>query len=199
MTFDELDKVFERAIERSRTDYSTTMVKIGNDALAMIKRRVQETGINADGEKFDSYSTKKMYVGCKGMNESVCRSFFGKENNKKHDWVTIKRTYKEGPNKGKKIKLAVLEGGYKKFRELHGRQTTHVDFTFSGAMWGGISIISSASEHSSGVVKIGGLIDEVKEVLRGNVSKRGPILELNRDELKTLTEIYKNKVKQFFI
>lgn len=192
MTFDELDKVFERAIERSRTDYSTTMVKIGNDALAMIKMRVQEKGEDAEGRKFKAYSEKDLLVGCKSMNRSVCSSFFGKKKNRDHEWVTIKRG-------SKNYSLAVLEGGYKKLREMHGRQTTHVDFTFSGAMWGGISIISSASEHSSGVVKIGGLIDEVKEVLRGNVSKRGPILELNRDELKTLTEIYKNKVKQFFI
>ena len=189
----------KRAIDRSQTNYADTMVKIGNDALAMIKRRVQQSGEDAEGGKFDPYSTDKMYVGAKQMNESVASSFFGPQNNKKHDWVTIKRTYKTGPKQGKKIRLAVLEGGYKKFRELHGRQTGYVDFTFSGAMWGGISIISSSAEHSSGIVRIGGLIDEVKQVLRGNVEKRGPILELNNEELRTLTGIYKNKVKQFFI
>jgi len=192
MTFDELDNVMKRAIDRSQTNYADTMVKIGNDALAMIKRRVQEDGLDAQGKKFTPYSTADMLVGCKSMNSNVCRSYFGKKNNRDHKWVTIQRG-------GKNYPLAVLDGGYKKLREMHGRQTNHVDFTFTGAMWGGISIISSSAEHSSGIVRIGGLIDEVKQVLKGNVEKRGPILELNKEELRTLTEIYKNKVKQFFI
>ena len=192
MTFDELYKVFERAIRRAKTDYADTMVKIGNDALALIKMRVQEEGRDAEGKEFEPYSESDMLVGCKSMNKSVCNSYFGKQNNKKHEWVTIKRG-------GKNYSLAVLEGGYKKLRQMHGRQTSHVDFTFSGAMWSNISIISSGGEHSSGVVRLGPNNEETRKILKGNISKRGPILELSREEIKTLSGIYKNKVKQFFV
>lgn len=204
MTFDELDNKFEDIKNKITAGAGVPgggdfMVKLGNDALAMIKRRIQESGEDAEGGKFDPYSTDKMYVGAKQMNASVASSFFGPQNNKKHDWVTIKRTYKTGPKQGKKIRLAVLEGGYKKFRELHGRQTGYVDFTFSGAMWGGITIISTSVEHNAGIVRIGSYLDEVKHILKGNAEKRGPILKLNREELGILTDIYKDRVKQFFI
>ena len=54
-----------------------------------------------------------------------------KQKRRELKWVTLQRG-------GRNIKLFELPGGYKEFRDIHGRQTDHVDFTFTGKMWGNI-------------------------------------------------------------
>lgn len=199
MTFQETYNVFDKIIHDVKSDrMGNTMVQIGADAIGMIKTRVQETGVNAEGGKFAPYSTEDMYVGSKQMNASVAKSFFGKQNNKKHKWVTIERTYSEGPKAGKKIRLAVLEGGYKEFRELHNRRTDITNFSFSNDMWNDIKIISSNTLHNNGIVTIGAVKKEEKLKLAGNTARRGQILALNNDEIKWLSKTYIQKIRQFF-
>jgi len=195
MTFKEMYNAFDKIIRDVKSDrMGNTMIQIGADALAMIRRRVTETGVDAEGKKFAPYSQTPMLVGCKSMNSNVCKSFFGKQKNKEHKWVTLDRTN----NQGKKIRLAVLEGGYKQLRGMHGRQTGHVDFMFSGRMWLDIKIISSNTQHNNGVVVLGASTDENKKVLAGNTERKGQILALNNEEVRLLTNIYKKKIKQFF-
>lgn len=189
MTLKEYNEKWKKSISDFEDSLGDTMVAIGNNALALIKQRVQETGVDAKGQKFTKYSTDGMFVGSKSMNNNVARSFFGKQNNKKHKWVTLQRG-------GKNYRLAVLENGYKELRELHGRQAGYVDFTFYGKMWGDIAIISEQSLHSRGFVIIGAKTEEQAKILQGNTNRRGPILELSEKELQELSGEFNTSINQ---
>ncbi len=124
-----------------------------------------------------------MLIGSKSMNSSVANSVFGKKKNKDLKWVTIGDKH-----------LAVLEGGYKKYRELHGRQTDHVDFSFNNSMWNDINIISNSSDHSNGMVIIGAKEEKQKDKLAGNTARRGDILDLSKAEIEDIKAAYKLEV-----
>jgi hypothetical protein len=180
MTFPELDKKMDKVISDATTHYhGDLMANVGAHARKLIFERVTKTGIDAKGSKFRPYSTKPMLVGCKSMNASVCKSFFGKERNKELRWVTIDQK-----------RLAILEGGYKRFRELHGRQTAFVDFTFGGNMWGDINLISSSADHQRGIAIVGARNPEEKKKLAGNTKRRGDILDLRSSEIDILMKTY---------
>lgn len=188
MTFPELNKALGKTINDLEQQYNgELMANVGVTALTLLRKRVQEKGVNAQGEKYKPYSTKAMLVGCKSMNASVCNNFFGKDKNKNHEWVTIDGRH-----------LAVLPGGYKKFRELHGRQTDHVDFTFSRRMWNNIGLISNLSDHQRGIAIIGAKSDEEKKKLAGNTKRRGDILDLSPEEQEELKKRYNLNVLQVF-
>jgi hypothetical protein len=187
MTLEEYNKRLEQTSKDIQSGLSQTMVRLGTEALTLLKKRVQETGKNAQGNNFPPYSQTPMLVGCKSMNKSVCTSFFGKNKNKELEWVTLNRTNSEG----KKIRLAVLEGGYKKLRELHGRPTSFVDFSFSNDMWNDIKIISKSSEHGFGIVVIGAEQETEKKKLEGNTKRKGTILDLSDSEVRTLANDFK--------
>ena len=104
------------------SEFGNLMVGIAASGATMIKERVVNTGINAEGTPFSPYSTKPMLANCssKYMSAAVCNQLAGsKEKRKELKWVTVKNA-----------KLFEIDGGYKEFRELHGRRTDIVDFNW---------------------------------------------------------------------
>lgn len=187
MTLEEYNNNFEKATIEITKSIGQTMALLGNDALAVIKKRVQEEGKDAKGKEYASYSTKPMLANCSSMTSSACQRIAGsKEKRKELKWVTLKRG-------GKNIRLFQINEGYKQFRELHGRQTSHVDFTFYGTLWGGMRIISSGSEHNNGIVTVGPGNETGMKILEGNVKKRGQILDLSSKEITELAQTFKLK------
>lgn len=186
-------------------DYEDIMVRLGSDAILKVKSRVQDKGENADGQQFPAYSTKPMLVGKKSFKtEQAFNKIAGsKEKRKELKWVSLGGSDKgfasfldvsaggQGPSASGDVKrLFELSGGYKQFRELHTRQTKFVDFTFTGEMMNNIKIVSSNSEHSSGVVVIAAEKDIEKKKLAGNTKRKGDILELSRKEIAELQTSY---------
>jgi hypothetical protein len=164
------------------------MQKLGLDALALIKKRVQQTGINAEGEKFDPYSTKPMLTSRKSLTQNAdSKISSSKAKRKELKWVTINGH-----------KLFELKGGYKEFRELHGRQTDYVDFVFSGRLFGNIKenipgdikITSDQAELNSGVVTIAATQELEKKKLSGLTKRKGEILALSKKEEIQLSGYY---------
>jgi hypothetical protein len=161
-------------------ELGNVMVKMASEALALNKQRVQETGKNAKGESFDKYSTKPMLSGSKNMTKSAFNSIAGsKKKRAELDWRTV-----NGHS------LFVIPGGYKQFRELHGRQTGFVDFTLSGRMWNNIKLVSDRAELNSGVAVIKATEELSKKKLEGNTKRRGEILGLSKSEEERLSDIY---------
>ena len=194
----ELEKDIELAVRMVQSQLGTTMVKIGSDALAMIKKRVIEEGKDAKGQGFPGYSTKPMLVGAKTFKKKSADKFFGKEKNKDHRWVTIKRGDTAYP-------LAYLEEGYKGLREMElgGGHGDKVDFSYTNAMWGDISIISNASEHDGGTVILGAKRQEEKDKLTHNTErnlKKGgnEILDLSESEINDLKEMFMQPILNIF-
>ena len=161
-------------------ELGNVMVKMASEALALNKQRVQETGKNAKGESFDKYSTKPMLSGSKNMTKSAFNSIAGsKKKRAELDWRTV-----NGHS------LFVIPGGYKQFRELHGRQTGFVDFTLSGRMWNNIKLVSDRAELNSGVAVIQATEELQKKKLEGNTKRRGEILGLSKSEEQRLSDVY---------
>jgi hypothetical protein len=198
MELSDIEKNLEQSINMVKNQLGDTMIKIGSDALAMIKRRVIEEGKDASGQAFPAYSTKPMLVGAKTFKKKSANKFFGKEKNKDHRWVTIKRG-------DAAYHLAYLEEGYRGLRELElgGGHGDKVDFSYTNAMWGDISIISGASEHDGGTVVIGAKRQEEKDKLtyntERNIKKGGrEILDLSESEINELKEIFMQPILNVF-
>ena len=79
---EDFSKDIELALKLAQSELGTTMVKIGTNALARIKQRVQQEGKDASGQGFPPYSTKPMLVGAKSFKVKGAKDFFGKEKNK---------------------------------------------------------------------------------------------------------------------
>lgn len=193
MTIEECTKRLNALAKEVQSKMGNTMVKIASTAVFDIKKRVIETGVNAEGQKFKPYSTTPMLIGSSGFkNKSHASRVFGKQKNKELKWVTLNKLNSEG----KKIRLATLPGGYKKFRELNSLQTSHVDFSFNARMWSDIGVISDRSEADKGTVRIGAKAEIEKKKLAGNTERRGTILMLNNKEVKEITDLYGVAIQQ---
>ena len=194
----ELEKDIEIALRLVQSQLGTTMVKIGSNALAAIKTRVQETGLDASGQGFPPYSTEPMLVGAKTFKKKSADKFFGKEKNKEHRWATIQRN-------GTNYRLAYLEGGYRELREmeLDAGAGDKVNFSYKNDMWNNISIISGASEHDGGTVVLGAKRQEEKNKLTYNTErnlKKGgkEILDLSESEINELKEMFMQPILNVF-
>lgn len=189
MTPEQHTSAFSKTINELENQYNgEIMVKLGLSALTFIKQRVQETGKDAEGASYRPYSTKAMLANCSSMTGSACAKIAGsKEKRKELDWVTINGH-----------KLFAIPGGYKQYRELHGRQTDHVDFSFTNRMWNNINVISNQSDHQNGVAIIGAKNEEEKKKLEGNTKRRGDILDLNPKEIYDLYTTYHLNALQVF-
>ena len=181
MTPQELDRSYTKTLsDMSSHPRGEVMNSLGIVALVLIKQRVQEKGEDAGGQKYAPYSTRPMLANRSGMNVSAYNKVAGsKDKRKELKWVTI-----DGH------KLFEVPGGYKQYRELHGRQTGFVDFSFSGRMWSNVALISSPVDHNSGVAIIGAKNTETNDILEGNTKRRGDILDLSDKEIDELKEMY---------
>ena len=93
-----------------------------NTLLGAYAYRIFNIGNASDETKIGEYSTKPMLTGSKGFRTvSDAAAFF----NKKQKWKTVKTA------KGNQA-LAVVDGGYKEFRELNKLQSNYVDLEFKG-------------------------------------------------------------------
>ena len=181
MTPQKLDIAYTKTLsDMSSHPRGEVMNSLGIVALVLIKQRVQEKGEDAGGQKYAPYSTRPMLANRSGMNVSAYNKVAGsKDKRKELKWVTI-----DGH------KLFEVPGGYKQYRELHGRQTGFVDFSFSGRMWSNVALISSPADHNSGVAIIGAKNTETNDILEGNTKRRGDILDLSDKEIDELKEMY---------
>lgn len=185
MTADEAIKYMNQITAETVGEFAIVMLDVAQTANTLINLRVNQKGIDAEGKPFPPYSTKPILLNCsnKYMTVAVCNQLTGsKEKRKELKWVTVNKG-------GKSAKLFELDGGYKEFRDLHGRRTDIVDFNFSGEMWGNIQVVSSEDEHRNGHARISTLSDEENKKLAGNTERKGEILMLSNEEIEDISKI----------
>jgi hypothetical protein len=189
MTPEQLDKAYTNTLRDMQSDaMAVVMARVGIQGLTLLRKRVQETGTDAKGSKYKPYSTKPMLTNCSNMFTGACSKVAGsKDKRRELQWVTIKGH-----------KLFELPGGYKQYRELHGRQTNFVDFSFTNRMWDNIALISKQSDHAKGTAIIGARSDDNKKKLEGNTKRRGDILDLSNSEIDELKQTYSLGELQIF-
>lgn len=188
MTFEEAIRNNKAFADEWQAELSLLILEMGMTGVAMMKNRILQSGMNADNQRFDPYSITPMLTNCSSMTKDACAKVAGsKEKRKKLNWVTLKRG-------GRNIRLFELAGGYKEFRELHGRQTGFVDFAFSGRMWSDVQIIETKFGKNTATAVIGTLTDEQNKKLEGNTMRKGDILELSDEEIAKLGEIVTRRI-----
>jgi hypothetical protein len=194
MTLAEYNKSIEGVVNDLQTGaHATVMVQLAINALTMIKQRVQETGKDAQGNSYTGYSTRPMLVGKSSFIQlSAAQALLGsKKKRSQLEWRTLGR--------GESAKrLAILNGGYKDLRNRQGRQTDHVDFSYTGRMWSNINLKSSNSDHQNGVAIIGATTPADKKKLEGNTERKGEILNLSQSEIDKLKDMYNVEVLDIF-
>ena len=189
---------FGKVVKDLQNNYNgELMVKVAITGFTLLRKRVQETGVDAKGKKYDPYSTKPILVGSKTfLQKKVGDTLLNtKDKRKKFEWRTINGH-----------RLAILQGGYKKVRELEGRQTDHVDFSVTNNMWNNImaqkptekDLLSTHADHCRGLAIIGAKQDIEKKKLAGNTKRRGDILDLSQNEIEQLKKSYNIDVLQIF-
>jgi hypothetical protein len=189
MTFPELNKTFTNINKSLETQKNgELMAKIASSAFSLLRKRVREKGINAEGQKYKPYSTHPMLANCSTMILSSCNKIAGSKDKRKNlKWVTINGH-----------KLFEIPGGYKQYRELMGRQTNYVDFSVTNNMWNDINVISKGADHEKGIAIIGAKQEIEKKKLKGNTERRGDILDLSDKEIEQLKTSYNLDVLQIF-
>lgn len=169
--------------------HAQVMLSLALNAIALIKARVANEGVNAQGESFGEYSTKPMLVGKKSFrNKSGANEFMGSKTKRRAlEWRTIKRN-------GKIYRLAIIPGGYKQVREMSKLQVKHIDFSFTGRMMKNIAVVKHDRTHALIAPKS----EDNKKKLVGNSERFGRILELSQSEWALLQEKYDLQIVQIF-
>lgn len=192
MTADEAIRRINIVVDSTITQWGEMMLEVAESANTNLKDRIINTGYNAEGRQYDPYSTTPMLANCKSMTQSACSKVAGSKTKRKDlKWVTLQRG-------GKNVRLFELAGGYKEFRELHGRQTGFVDFAFSGRMWADVQIVSSDGEHANGIARISTLSDEQMKKLEGHTKRKGVLLDLNQAEIDKLAKIVSERLTRIW-
>lgn len=183
-----LSDYFQSAENKLSADLQTFInVQIGNGALALIGKRVRARGEKAEGGGFKPYSAKPSLIGATSFTSKThADKVFGKKKNKAMEWVTYKGH-----------KLAVLEGGYKKIREIEGRQTDHKDFERTSELWKSIHVLGT-SQAGIGRYKtvVSSTVPRSITIMEGIADREGSqLLGLSQSEQRKLAEILADKIK----
>lgn len=167
-----------------------TAVQSQLNALALIKRRIQQTGTFANGKKIGNYSIKPAYF-------SLKTSFKSSIKGKGKDPKSNKNI---GKGNKKRLRKSRYENkGYSGWRDTHGLQTAIIDFTFSGDMWANIDVVVKSIGTDTYVVTLFGRNKETNDKLIGLSQRYGTILELSEKEFALIESAINNVIKRLFV
>lgn len=160
MTVQQIDALKARLLEELPTQAKIA----GADLAALIKNRVVQTGINAEGQAFSPYSEK----------EVPAYLYFGRSRSQ------------QGENKVR-AKAKKREGvSYREFRNLNNLKTDKKNFEFTGEMWRGVEVQTTKQGQVS-VAVIAGNSQTVKDKLRyATEQEKINILKPSKEELRVV-------------
>jgi len=159
-----------------------------NDMASLIADRMINRGQHADGGK-DFYSTKPILIGQSSFtSKTAANKVLGsKRKRKKLKWVSY-----NGNN------LAVLEGGYKKIREIEGRTINFMNYERTGRMWKGFGVIGKKKEKDYITILLGGKNKDSQEKINMNSSRYGgSIIGANEKEEKLINNLLNERVNEY--
>lgn len=176
MTFDELDNKMDALIADMENEQANLLVGVANTANAMIKMRIQQTGVDAKGNRFKDYSEwYKEYKTKKGKNKGYTDFSFTNRM-----WNNIQLVQSKSDEN-----MAVI---------------TALD---KGQKGGNITVSVKAHKRT-----VKGKTVDVKasnknvyipsnyEKLEKNTQRFGEILNLSKEEIETIREVYDNGIQK---
>lgn len=143
------------------------------DALALLKRRVINTGKDSEGKSFSDYS------------EAVVPFWYfaGKDGVSSNDVKRLKD--KSG-----------YFASYRDLREVKGRPTKFKNFSFTNKMWN--SLETAALSHNNGVVVIGFKASSDREDVVNIHHEQEGLLRFSDDEIKLVRSLSKKRIMDAF-
>lgn len=166
MTFDEYNNRINAVVEDILGGaHAQIMTELALDALAMIKNRVIQYGLNPEGVSYADVITNTP---------------------KPHkDYTPQYKRFKSGLVKHRKdTKNTNKSNKYRGF----------VDFSFSTRMWANIKLVSSQDQLRKGIAKLSCTTTVEQAKLNKNTEQRGVILALSDYEKENLLAIYDEKI-----
>jgi len=148
----------------------------GREALALIRRRIQNTGRDANESQLGDYSTTPL----------PAFFYFGRSVN-----ASGETKVRAAAKKGNKL-------SYKDFRNANNRETDFVDLTFTGAMWREMDVNITTNTPKKSTATISPTTPRTVKVLTYNVLRYGPILDITANERGLLLEANKQRVLKIF-
>lgn len=169
MSFLTLSQKFKAMAAELRANRENSAVQTAMEAAALIRNRVQNEKVNAQGQSFGQYSetqVPKYY-------------FFGK---------SLSSGAEDKVRKGK-FKLS-----YNEFRDINNLNTGDINFTFTGDTWRNVGVEDVNNSEDSTTVTIGGMTQRSKEILEWQSEAKGEIIALNEQELQFVLEAQAERV-----
>lgn len=153
-----------------------------NTLLGAFSTRIFQHGKATDNSKIGEYSTKPMLIGGKGWRTAGAAAAFFKE---KQEWRKV------NTKKGKQS-LALIEGGYKEFRQLNSLQTDHVDLEFKSDLKFSIIVGDFNGE------KVLGFNSEIQHLKSQGLEKhfKKVIFEPTQEEIEIAQEAYLDYIRE---
>lgn len=173
MSLEALNNALNNAINEISQETPRIVLSIARETKSDVQNRIQQKGTNAKGQKLGQYSTR----------QAAAFRFLGKSTKASAE---------------SKVKALAKKGGglsYEKFRELNGRQTKHVDLTFTGRMFQNIDITSENSREGVSEVTIGGKSSDTKHKIEENEKRYGKFLEPSAKEIEEKEELFKEEIE----
>lgn len=179
MTIDEYGNRLGGLVAEIQARREQILAGVGMNAIKLIRTRIVETGKKANGSKFASpdnpsgYSRKPMLTNYTAFWKKSGHDFIAGSKAKRRElkWVTLKKG-------NRAIRLFVLRGGYEQFRQLQGRRTDIVNFSFTNTMWNSMRVKARQGD----TVTIGVTRQENIKKMEGLNKRFGRLLELSKDE-----------------
>jgi hypothetical protein len=178
-------------------------------AKALIVARVQREGLpDADYSTKLMLATESMFTNKSNFKPTQVGTRLGYDKEKKEvirnkkGTINRKETkpislYIKFPKAKKAVPVMVIEGGYKEFRGIDGKQNAFVDLTLTGRMFQNWHIVDVSVIGTKCVATLGGLDQETKNKLQGHAEKYGDdFLYPNIEEQQILNEVAFDKINE---
>lgn len=160
----------QQELDNTRAEEYEVIVR---DVVALVKRRVINTGTDADGGQFSPYST------------AVVPYWFFRGK----DGVTANDIQKLKEQKG-------YFASYRDLREVKGRPINYKNFSFTNKMW--TSLDAFAESESDGVVVIGFTTTNDRVDILNIHHEQSEILKLSKEERTLLQTLSRERINRKF-
>ena len=144
-------------------------VQIGREAMALVRRRIHNDKVDAQGNSFGKYSQALVPK----------QFFYGKSLSAAADNKVRNRGYRMS---------------YEEFREDNNLETDAKDYTFSGEMLRNTGVSDVQNTANTTTVSIGGTTSRSKELIGYHTERDGNILQLSEEEIKFVVDAHRERV-----
>ena len=169
MSLQNFSQNLKNLVEELNATREADSVLIATEAIALVRRRVQNEKVDKDGSAFGQYSQALV-----------------------PRWYLYDRSNSQGADD--RIRNGPWFQSYADLREANGLSSTDIDFTFSGEMFRNTGVTSVSSQGATVTVEVGGQTDSAQDKLDYQQERYGNIIALSKEEEIIVGEAYAERI-----